>query len=114
MTVDAEDPPVTQQPTTQPNSRKVSIITHNDQMNNGRHDGGHDNMAFESPRSRKVSSNSEHAEIGPVRKKSILHNAHAFENSQPITNTDNTTINTIYNTYDCTMLNSDGKFIVEL
>ncbi|XP_065162835.1 sodium/hydrogen exchanger 9B2 isoform X3 [Atheta coriaria] len=109
MTVDAEDPPVTQQPTTQPNSRKVSIITHNDQMNNGRHDGGHDNMAFESPRSRKVSSNSEHAEIGPVRKKSILHNAHAFENSQPITNTDNTTINTIYNTYDCTMLNSDDK-----
>ncbi|KAK5646398.1 hypothetical protein RI129_004862 [Pyrocoelia pectoralis] len=41
-------------------------------------DYGHDNPTFESPaRSRKVSSaNSEHAEIGPVRKKSILHLAH--------------------------------------
>lgn len=37
-------------------------------------DYGHDNPTFESPaRSRKVSTNSEHAEIGPVRKKSILH-----------------------------------------
>ncbi|KAJ8983795.1 hypothetical protein NQ317_008113 [Molorchus minor] len=41
-------------------SRKVSIV-----------DGsqGHDNLAFDPPRSRKVSANSEHAEIGPVRKK---------------------------------------------
>ncbi|KAF5289025.1 hypothetical protein FQA39_LY03904 [Lamprigera yunnana] len=36
-------------------------------------DCGHDNPVFESPRSRKVSSTSDHAEIGPVRKKSILH-----------------------------------------
>lgn len=42
---------------------------------------GHDNPAFDSPRSRKVSAASEHAEIGPVRKKSILHNAHAGENN---------------------------------
>lgn len=32
----------------------------------------HDNPVFESP-SRKISTSSEHAEIGPVRKKSILH-----------------------------------------
>lgn len=52
-----------------PISRKISII-------DGFH--GHDNLAFESPnRSRKVSANSDHAEFGPVRKKSILHNAHA-------------------------------------
>lgn len=42
---------------------------------------GHDNPAFESPRSRKVSAASEHAEIGPVRKKSILHHAHGAENT---------------------------------
>ncbi|XP_044268567.1 sodium/hydrogen exchanger 9B2 isoform X2 [Tribolium madens] len=52
-------------------SRRVSIIE-------SLH--GHDNLGFESPRSRKVSGNSEHAEIGPVRKKSILHNAHPVEN----------------------------------
>ncbi|KAJ8928452.1 hypothetical protein NQ314_018994 [Rhamnusium bicolor] len=53
-------------------SRKVSIA-----------DGllGHDNLAFESPRSRKVSANSEHAEMGPVRKKSILHKSSDFENT---------------------------------
>lgn len=33
---------------------------------------GHDNPAFESP-SRKISACSDHADIGPVRKKSILH-----------------------------------------
>ncbi|CAG9771290.1 unnamed protein product [Ceutorhynchus assimilis] len=57
------------------NTRKVSIIDHHF------HERGHDNHAFESPaRSRKVSS-SDHADIGPVRKKSILHNHvnNAFE-----------------------------------
>ncbi|CAG9814942.1 unnamed protein product [Phaedon cochleariae] len=39
--------------------------------------GGHDNPGFESP-SRKVSSSSEHAEIGPVRKKSILHKSSEY------------------------------------
>ncbi|KAJ3654391.1 hypothetical protein Zmor_013581 [Zophobas morio] len=53
------------------NSRRVSIVE-------SIH--GHDNYGFESPRSRKVSANSDHAEIGPVRKKSILHNAHPVEN----------------------------------
>ncbi|XP_017786127.1 PREDICTED: mitochondrial sodium/hydrogen exchanger 9B2 isoform X2 [Nicrophorus vespilloides] len=73
MSVDQEEV-VSQQPATQPNSRKVSIVTHD-----GSTLHGHDNLGFESPRSRKVSSASEHAEMGPVRKKSILHNAHAFE-----------------------------------
>lgn len=43
--------------------------------------GGYDNHAFESPaRSRKTSGQTaDHAEIGPVRKKSILH--HALENN---------------------------------
>ncbi|XP_050506843.1 sodium/hydrogen exchanger 9B2 isoform X2 [Diabrotica virgifera virgifera] len=41
------------------------------------HDRGHDNPVFESP-SRKVSSVSE-AEIGPVRKKSILHKNSDFD-----------------------------------
>uniref|UniRef100_A0AAR5QJN9 Cation/H+ exchanger transmembrane domain-containing protein n=3 Tax=Dendroctonus ponderosae TaxID=77166 RepID=A0AAR5QJN9_DENPD len=50
------------------NNRKVSILDHYI------HDRGYENHAFESPtRSRKVSTQSEHAEIGPVRKKSILH-----------------------------------------
>lgn len=52
-------------------SRKVSIIT---DLN------AYDNPSFEQPRSRKVSSNSEHAEVGPVRKKSILHNSQFSEN----------------------------------
>lgn len=38
---------------------------------------GIDNPAFE-PRNRKISS--EHVEVGPVRKKSILHNIHANDN----------------------------------
>lgn len=56
------------------NSRRVSIV---DSLH------GHDNLGFESPRSRKTSANSDHAQIGPVRKKSILHHSaqHAFENS---------------------------------
>lgn len=49
--------------------RKISSIS----------DHGHDNPAFDSPRSRKVSATSDHAGIGPVRKKSILHNAQASE-----------------------------------
>lgn len=36
---------------------------------------GLDNPTFESPRCRKISSTSTHEEIGPVRKKSCLHNA---------------------------------------
>lgn len=63
MTTDG-DKTVSSNPTPTSSSRKVSIIT----------DQGHDNPLFES-RSRKVSANSEHADIGPVRKKSILHNA---------------------------------------
>ncbi|XP_019875363.2 sodium/hydrogen exchanger 9B2 isoform X2 [Aethina tumida] len=58
-----------------PHHRKVSIVesVH-----------GHDNPAFESPRSRKVSSTSDHAEMGPVRKKSILHNANVNHDSNSI------------------------------
>ncbi|KAJ8915606.1 hypothetical protein NQ315_003390 [Exocentrus adspersus] len=56
--------------------RKVSIV----EGPHGPHDRGYDNLAFESPaRSRKVSANSDHAEMGPVRKKSILHKAGDFE-----------------------------------
>lgn len=69
----------TTQPSSVSPSRKVSI-----NVNESYH--GHDNPAFES-RSRKVSAASDHAEIGPVRKKSILHNAQAYtnyiENSPP-------------------------------
>lgn len=61
--------------------RKISAIS----------DHGHENPAFESPRSRKVSATSDHAEIGPVRKKSILHNAHtyALENANTPTHGNN-------------------------
>lgn len=74
MSTTDQENPVSTQPS--PNGhtevyRRVSIVE-------GLH--GHDNPAFDSPRSRKVSATSEHAETGPVRKKSILHNAHAAEN----------------------------------
>lgn len=36
---------------------------------------GYDNHAFDTPRNRKISAISDHAEIGPVRKKSILHHS---------------------------------------
>lgn len=36
---------------------------------------GFDNPTFDSPRSRKISTTSSHEEVGPVRKKSCLHNA---------------------------------------
>lgn len=36
---------------------------------------GYDNPSYESTRSRKLSSTSSHSEVGPVRKKSILHNS---------------------------------------
>lgn len=62
--------------TDHPTGRKVSIVD-----GPHCHDRGHDNPAFESPRSRKVSANSDHAEIGPVRKKSILHKTSDFENN---------------------------------
>ncbi|KAJ8958964.1 hypothetical protein NQ318_019735, partial [Aromia moschata] len=55
-------------------SRKVSLV----ETPNGLH--GHDNPAFESPRSRKVSGTSDHTEMGPVRKKSILHKTSDIEN----------------------------------
>nr|CAI5842090.1 unnamed protein product [Callosobruchus analis] len=45
-------------------SRRVSIADG--------HGGGHDNLGFDPP-SRKISVNSDHTEVGPVRKKSILH-----------------------------------------
>jgi hypothetical protein len=75
MSVD-QDPIVSTEPSPTshlevPHNRRVSIVE-------GLH--GHDNLAFESPRSRKVSANSDHAEFGPVRKKSILHNSHNAEN----------------------------------
>ncbi|XP_030752420.1 sodium/hydrogen exchanger 9B2 isoform X2 [Sitophilus oryzae] len=64
-----------------PSARKVSIV-----------ERGYENHAFESPaRSRKVSAASEHAEVGPVRKKSILHYHHvtnAFEQDAVKTNND--------------------------
>lgn len=47
-------------------SRKVSIVSGQN---------GYDNHAFETARNRKISAASEHADMGPVRKKSILHNA---------------------------------------
>lgn len=75
MSAADQDHPVSTQPS--PNGheihRRVSIAE-----NHGLH--GHDNPAFDSPRSRKVSAASDHAEMGPVRKKSILHHAHASEN----------------------------------
>ncbi|KAG5868114.1 hypothetical protein JTB14_002906 [Gonioctena quinquepunctata] len=52
-------------------SRKVSIV-------DGPH--GHENPCFEPP-SRKISSTSDHAEIGPVRKKSILHKTTDIESN---------------------------------
>lgn len=67
---------VSTQPTGQEPHRRVSIATEP-----AIH--GHDNPAFESPRSRKVSAASDHAEMGPVRKKSILHNAHATDINPP-------------------------------
>ncbi|VEN37222.1 unnamed protein product [Callosobruchus maculatus] len=46
-------------------SRRVSIADGH---------GGHDNLGFDPP-SRKISVNSDHVDVGPVRKKSILHKA---------------------------------------
>lgn len=36
---------------------------------------GHDNLAFEPNPRRKISQASDHSEVGPVRRKSILHNS---------------------------------------
>lgn len=66
MSTDPENP-VSSQPSGHDIHRRVSIVE------------GHDNPAFDSPRSRKVSAASEHAEMGPVRKKSILHHSHAAD-----------------------------------
>lgn len=44
--------------------RKISNVLH-----------GYDNLSFDSPRSRKISTTSSHEEVGPVRKKSSLHNS---------------------------------------
>nr|XP_022919164.1 sodium/hydrogen exchanger 9B2-like isoform X2 [Onthophagus taurus] len=46
---------------------------------------GVDNLGFEHPRSRKVSATSNHEEIGPVRKKSILHNSNYVVDTLPDT-----------------------------
>lgn len=54
--------PVLNQPTANETFRKISS-----------HSTGYDNLGYESPR-RRVSLQ-EHAEMGPTRKKSILHNA---------------------------------------
>lgn len=71
MSTDPEHP-VSSQPGGHDVHRRVSIA-------DGPH--GHDNPAFDSPRSRKVSAASDHAEMGPVRKKSILHHSHGAENN---------------------------------
>lgn len=54
-----------------PKQRKVSIIT--DPIAENRL--GHDNLAYEQNPRRKISQASEHSEVGPVRRKSILHNS---------------------------------------
>lgn len=64
------DGAITNQPAPGEPYRRISILTEPSI------DGGHDNPAFESPR-RRISLNSEHTEMGPVRKKSILHNRDA-------------------------------------
>lgn len=51
--------------------RKVSIVT--DPTNDFRL--GHDNLGYEQNSRRKTSQASDHSEIGPVRRKSILHNS---------------------------------------
>lgn len=76
-------------------SRKVSInVVH--ETPQSQH--GYDNPAFEQSRSRKVSQTSEHAEIGPVRKKSILHNSHNAYSS------DNNTLSDYQSRHDGTFL----------
>ncbi|XP_050307245.1 sodium/hydrogen exchanger 9B2-like [Anthonomus grandis grandis] len=71
--LDVNDDSRNPSPTSHPennHTRKVSIIE------NHFHDKGRDNHAFDSPaKTRKISAQSELAEIGPVRKKSILHMA---------------------------------------
>lgn len=62
------------EPSDKTNTRKVSIV-------NGHN--GYDHHAFETARNRKISA-AEHAEVGPVRKKSILHNSHLTENQHVI------------------------------
>lgn len=52
-------------------SRRVSIA-------NGQN--GYDNHAYDTTRNRTISTSSEHAEIGPVRKKSILHHTQISDN----------------------------------
>lgn len=84
-----QQPPISTSPVATTPVRKVSIVERADSPS-----GGYDNPAFESPRSRKVSSNSEHTEMGPVRKKSILHNA----------NNNNTSFDTV-NTIGCNNYN---------
>ncbi|XP_066138687.1 sodium/hydrogen exchanger 9B2-like isoform X1 [Euwallacea fornicatus] len=55
------------QPESNHQVRRVSIV-------DNLHDRGYDNHAFDSPaRNRKPSGQTDHAEVGPVRKKSILH-----------------------------------------
>jgi len=63
---------VTVQPTSETKQRKVSIAS--DPVGESRL--GYDNLGYDLPSRRKISqsSNSEHVEIGPVRKKSILVN----------------------------------------
>ncbi|GLV42490.1 Na[+]/H[+] hydrogen antiporter 1 [Carabus blaptoides fortunei] len=64
------DGAITNQPAPGEPYRRISILTEHSI------EGGHDNPAFESPR-RRISLNSDHTEMGPVRKKSILHNRDA-------------------------------------
>ncbi|XP_076270844.1 na[+]/H[+] hydrogen antiporter 1 [Rhynchophorus ferrugineus] len=72
---------------TEQNQPSYYANQHNENVNSSRKvsikDRGYENHAFESPaRSRKVSTASEHVEVGPVRKKSILHHQqinNAFE-----------------------------------
>lgn len=66
--------PIMLQPTSKSTntSRKVSINS----------DKGLDNPGFEPNPRRKISANSEHSEIGPVRRKSILINSHVHPQQQ--------------------------------
>lgn len=67
---------VSSQPITNVPSRKISTPSRKVSINTNVCETG----PFES-RSRKVSAASEHAEMGPVRKKSILHNANHHQDN---------------------------------
>ncbi|XP_055714049.1 sodium/hydrogen exchanger 9B2 isoform X2 [Phlebotomus papatasi] len=73
--------------------RKVSIVTDHVEV---RH--GFDNLGFEQNPKRKISQTSDHSEIGPVHRKSILHN----------TTTDNESLNS-HHSHDAKTNNGDAR-----